>query len=744
MAISFNPDTREFHLYNDVISYILCIYENGYAGHLYFGAKLSPQVSYRHLYQFKFEGFANSGGDFARFEYPSYGNGDYRLPAVSIVQEDGSSVIDPVYRTHRIFKGKKAIPSLPATYVENDSEADTLEIDIEDKKSGTLITLSYTIFRDHAAIARHVRITNENTATIRIACAMSASIDVSDSDWNLLTLTGAWARECGVTMRPLAQGFQGVASKRGISGHQQNPFIALVRPNNDEHTGEAIGFSLVYSGNFFAGCEVDAFGVSRVRLGINPDGFEWHLTSGSSFNTPEAILVWSDTGLTGISDAYHGLYRSRLARGYWRDKPRPVLINNWEGTYFDFDEVKILDIATRAKDLGIELFVLDDGWFGNRNDDTTSLGDWFVNLKKLPGGIEGLAKKINNLGLDFGIWMEPEMISEKSELFSKHPDWAIGIPGRPRTEGRHQYVLDFSRAEIVEYLFKVFYELFSSANISYVKWDMNRSLTEPFSLSLPAQRQGEFFHRYVLGVYVLYERLLAAFPKILFESCAGGGGRFDAGMLFYAPQAWTSDNSDAMERLKIQWGASICYPLNSMGAHVSAVPNHQTGRSTPLETRAAVAFFGIFGYELDPAQLTDAEQKTIVEQVAFYKKYRSVFQQGRFIRLKSPYLGNEVAWMVVSPDKKHAIVGFYRILAQPSAGLSRLQLKGLLADVAYRVSTWPAKRGDASERGDAAEINNTGTRGGDELMNVGLLLGGDPWYTPKHGDFWSRIFVLEV
>jgi len=737
MSITYNGVTGEFHLSNGVISYIICVYENGYAGQLYFGAALDPLGSYRHLYRSRFDGFSNSAGEFARFEYPSYGNGDFRLPAVTILQEDGSSVIEPVYRSHRIVTGKEPIPFLPATYVDEADEAETLELDLEDAKSGATITLSCTIFRDHAAVARHVRIRNGGKSTLRIKCAMSASLDLEDSGWELLTLTGAWARECGVTTRSLAQGFQGVASSRGISSHHQNPFVALKRPETGESMGEAYGFSLVYSGNFLAGCEVDAFGISRVRIGINPEGFDWELPPGAFFDTPEAVLAWSGTGLTGLSDAYHGLYRTRLARGFWRDRPRPVLLNNWEGTYFDFDEKKLLSIASSAKELGAELFVLDDGWYGKRNDDTSSLGDWIVNPEKLPEGISGLAEKVGKLGLSFGIWIEPEMISARSGLFERHPDWAIGIPGRPRTEGRQQYVLDFSRREIVDHLYGVLSGLFSGARVSYVKWDMNRCLTEPFSLSLPADRQGEFFHRYCLGVYSLYERLISAFPEILFESCAGGGGRFDPGMLFYAPQAWTSDDSDAIERLKIQWGASICYPLSSMGAHVSAVPNHQTGRMTPLATRAAVAFFGVFGYELDPAGLSDAEKSIISEQIAFYKKHRGLFQTGRFIRLKSPFDGNDVAWMVVSPDKTLAVAGAYRILARPSPGLSRLVLRGLLADASYRVAAWPAGTNDA------AETNNTGLRGGDELMHAGLLFGGDRWYAPTQGDFWSRLFVLE-
>lgn len=736
MSILYNPETREFHLRNAKISYVLCIYENGYAGQLYFGRTLSDKVSYRHLYRSRFDGFANSAGEFARFEYPSYGNGDFRQPAVTVVQGDGSSVIDPVYRAHRIYAGKKKIDGLPATYVESDAEADTLEIDLADAVSGISITLSYTVFENYAVIARHALIANAGTADARLACAMSCNLDLPDAKWDLLTLTGAWARECHVNERRLVQGIQGVASVRGASSHHQNPFIVMKRPNANDAAGEAIGLSLVYSGNFTAQCEVDAYGIVRAQIGINPDHFEWKLPPGSSFETPEAVLAWSGSGLNGLSEEYHGLYRSRLARGQWRDRPRPVLVNNWEGTYFNFAEAKILEMARAAKDLGAELFVLDDGWFGKRNDDSTSLGDWIVNPEKLPGGLASLADKVERMGLGFGLWIEPEMVSRASNLFERHPDWAIGIPGRPRTEGRHQYVLDMSRQEIVDYLFSSLSDLFSAAKISYVKWDMNRNITEPYSLDLPPDRQGEFFHKYILGVYSLYERLTTAFPGILFESCAGGGGRFDPGMLYYAPQGWVSDDSDAIERLYIQWGSSLCYPPCSIGAHVSAVPNHQTGRVTPFQTRAAVAFFGAFGYELDVSVLDGETREMIREQIRFYKKYRYVFQNGLFIRLVDPFVGNIASWMVVSEDRRRAVVGYYRILAQPSPGLSRLVLQRLDVDREYRVSVWP------EGLHDAAESDNTGIRRGDELMQAGLLIGGDRWYEPEYGDFWSRVFVL--
>ena len=568
---------------------------------------------------------------------------------------------------------------------------------------------------------------------------MSASLDLPDDDWTVMQLSGAWARERHVTDRRLAPGSQSTGSLRGASGHEHDPSLILRRDSTTEDAGEAYGFSLVYSGNFLAEAEVGLFATTRIRLGIHPDGFGWTLEPGSAFEAPEAVLAYSAAGLDGLSQAYHRLYRERLARGTWRDQPRPVLINNWEGTYFAFDETKLLDIATVARDLGIELFVLDDGWFGARDDDTSSLGDWTVDRHKLPNGIDGLARRIEALGLKFGLWIEPEMVSARSKLFEAHPDWAIGIAGRPRTESRQQLVLDMSRPEIVDHLFTVLSELLAGAPISYIKWDMNRNITEPGSLGMAADRQGEFFHRYILGVYELYARLTAAFPDVLFESCAGGGGRFDPGMLAYAPQAWTSDDTDAIERLRIQWGASLIYPVSSMGAHVSAVPNHQTGRRTPIATRAAVAFFGVFGYELDATSLSAPERAEVAGQVAFYKAHRELFQRGQFIRLRSPFEGdgNETAWMTVSEDRQQAIVGFYRTLARPNPAVNRLRLRALDPAARYRISVWPA-------RADTIQQDNAVIRGGDELVEIGLFLDVDRHEVASHGDYWAQLFVLEA
>jgi alpha-galactosidase len=738
MPIEWNQESREFHLRNDRVSYVVRVLENGWLGNLYFGTRLTEGRSYAHLVPGEFLGFANRVGEPVPLEYPSGGSGDFRIPALEIELPDGSGVLDLRYASHRILPGKPAIPGLPSTYVEVGGEAETLEVTLTDAVAQIEVRLLYTIFRDRPVVIRGARIVNTGTAPVIVRGAMSASLDLPDSGWQLITLSGDWGRERHVKRHAIRPGRQSVSSLRGASSAQHNPFVALARPSTTEEAGEAIGVSLAYSGNFLAEVEVESFGTARVRAGINPEGFSWLLEPGAEFATPEAILAFSAGGLGELSDAYHRLFRERMARGSWRDKPRPIVINNWEATYFDFDEPKLLAIDTAAKDMGIEMFALDDGWFGRRDDDSSSLGDWKVNTSKLPGGLDSVARKVEALGMRFGIWIEPEMVSRRSDLFTEHPDWTIGIPSRPRTESRNQYVLDMSRPEVVDYLFDALSAILGSAPISYVKWDMNRNITEPFSPTLPAWRQGEFFHRYILGVYSLYDRLTKAFPGILFESCASGGARFDAGMLAFAPQAWTSDDTDAIERLKIQWGTSMAYPLSSMAAHVSAVPNHQVGRLTPLATRAAVAIFGVFGYELDPTVLSADESAEVAAQVAFYKQWRELFQRGRFHRLISPFEGDrdEAAWMTVADDARSAVVACYRILNRPNSGPERLRLRGLDAAASYRVSIWPAAAGD-----DDA-VPSPIVLGGDVLMAAGLVMEGAR-ESATQGDFRARLYVLE-
>ncbi len=736
MPIFFNQKTREFHLQAKDVSYIFTVLENNQLGHIYYGSKLTPRESFSHLYTIQqkpytsnvFDGDLTFSLDTIKQEFPSYGTTDFREPAYQILQENGSRITQFKYKGHRIYQGKPKLNGLPATYVEKEQEATTLEISLYDELIDAEIILQYTVFEQFSAITRNAKYINYGAEALNLTRAMSASIDFFDADFEMIHLSGSWGRERHVKTRKLEPGIQSISSTRGTaSGAQQNPFIALKRPNTTEHQGEVFGFSLVYSGNFLAQVEVDQYDVARVSMGINPFDFNWLLTSKQSFQSPEVVLVYSDKGMNGMSQTYHTLYRKRLVKGVWRDKERPVLINNWEATYFNFNEEKILEMAKVSKELGMELFVLDDGWFGQRDDDTTSLGDWFVNKQKLPNGITGLAKKINELGLDFGLWFEPEMVSKISDLYKKHPDWIIHVPNRKSSQGRNQYVLDFSRQEVVDYIYHAMAKILSTAPISYVKWDMNRYMTEIGSAKLPENRQREVAHRYILGVYDLYERLTTEFPDILIESCAGGGARFDPGILHYAPQTWTSDDTDAIERLKIQYGTSMVYPISSIGAHVSVVPNHQVGRITSIETRANAAYFGAFGYELDVTKLLLEEKEKIRKQIAFYKENRRLLHKGTFYRIQSPFEkdGNVTSWMVVSEDQKEAIAGRYQVLGKPNACYERLVLKGLRPEYKYRIE------------------GVTGFFYGDELMNAGIhldniVLSGELQF----GDFNSQIFKL--
>ena len=731
MPITWQDATRELHLHNGRLSLVLAVLENDWLGQLHVGAPLDPAASYRHLGPADFRGFSNRVDEPIGLAVPTPGSGDFRIPALVVEGPDGATVLDLVYEDHRIMAGKPALEGLPSTYVEAPSEATTVEIDLADRISGLRVTLSLTIFEDRPIITRSMRLTSTGDGRLVIRTAMSSSIDLPDGPWELLGFSGAWARERHPHRAPLQPGRRSLGSLRGATGHQQDPSLFLLRPGADEVHGEGFAFSLVYSGNFLAEAEVGPRGSTRARIGLHPDGFAWTLEPGATFTTPEAVIAWSDGGIGALSDALHGLYRERLARGTWRDRPRPVLLNSWEGVYFDFDHRRLLEMARATADLGIELFVLDDGWFGERDSDTSSLGDWVVDRRKLPDGLAPLAAEVEAMGMSFGLWIEPEMVSPRSRLFAEHPDWAIGVPGRPRTESRQQLVLDLSRPEVVDHLEAAVADVLGSASIRYVKWDMNRNITEPYGGSLSPERQGEFFHRHMLGAYELWRRLTTRFPEILFESCAGGGGRFDPGMLAYAPQAWTSDDTDAIERLTIQWGASHVYPLSSMGAHVSAIPNHQVGRVTPLGTRAAVAFFGVFGYELDPRTLSDGERTEIRAQIAFYREHRDVFQKGTFLRLRSPLGRDDAAWMAVAPDRSTAIVAHVRIMERPVPPPDRLRLHGLDPDATYRVEPWPGLGGDAVRRG------------GDLLMAVGLgLEPADPPTGAPGGDFTARIWVL--
>lgn len=737
MTVEWRAEDRQFHLRNPHLSLVLCVYEDGSLGQLHLGSALPLGRSYRHLGPDPFDGYANRVGDPVPFAYPTSGIGDYRVPALVAAGPDGASALSLRYRAHRVTPGKPTLEGLPSTYVEADSEAETLEVTLVDGPSGLEADLRFTIFADQAVIARSATL-RATTQPLELRTAMSLSMDLPDADWVALGLSGAWAREAHVVERPLVPGRLSISSHRGSSGHEHNPFIALRRPTADEAHGEVLGFSLVYSGNFLAEVEVDPFGTARVRVGIEPETFAWALEPGAAFTTPEAVVVHTTDGLGAMSDAFHRLFRERLARGRWRDAPRPVLLNSWEGAYFDFDAERLVAMAASARALGVELFVMDDGWFGRRDADTMSLGDWTVDRRKLPDGLEAVVRRVVDLGMAFGIWIEPEMVSPDSDLYRAHPDWAVGIPGRPSTESRNQLVLDMGRPEVVDHLTDAIGAVLASAPISYVKWDMNRTMTEPFGRTLPPDQQGRFFHRHILGVYELYRRLTERFPAILFESCAGGGGRFDPGLLAFAPQGWTSDDTDAVERLRIQWGTSMAYPLSSMGAHVAAVPNHQTGRLTPLATRGAVAFFGVYGLELDPLALTDVERAEVAGQVDFYIRHRELFQRGRFERLEAPFGpgADRVSWMVVAPDRSQAVLGIYQVLNRPTPANRRVRLRGLDPSATYRVTAWP-------DPDDAIVARCVGPRSGADLMAAGLPIDVERHAAAGLGDFWSRILVLE-
>jgi len=726
VPIRYDENNRTYYLQSGKTSYVMQIVKDGYLAHAYWGRsirgtavhRMTPSAWRPSFNPTPFPEDERFSLDTLPQEYPGYGTSDFRSPAYQVRLANGATACEFKVKEHRIVPGKPALASLPAVYVEAEDEAQTLEIVLEDEAARLRLIARYTAFRDHDAVARSVELVNLGDAPVRVQRLLSASVDFPHANFEAVHLWGTWARERHIARRALMPGVQAIESRRGASSHQHNPFLAIVSPDANEDQGDVYAFSLVYSGSFLAQAEVDQFAAARVSIGLNPFDFEWLLEGGQSLQSPEAVLVYSPEGLGGMSRTFHRLYRTRLCRGAYRDKERPILINNWEATYFDFNAEKLMNIVRAAKELGLELFVLDDGWFGRRNDDKRSLGDWFVNEDKLPEGLEGLAAQVNEQGLSFGLWVEPEMISPDSDLYRAHPDWCLHVPDRRRTLGRHQLVLDFSRQDVRDYIVQRLTAVFSSTPIAYVKWDMNRNMTEIGSALLPPERQRETAHRYMLGLYEVLEKITSAFPNILFESCSGGGGRFDPGMLYYMPQTWTSDDTDAIERLKIQYGTSLVYPISSMGSHVSAVPNHQVHRTTPLATRGHVAMSGNFGYELDLSKLSDEEKAEIARQVEEYKGLRGLVQQGDFYRLLSPFEGNDTAWQFVSADKSEAYAVFVRTLAVPNGPLARLRLKGLDPNRNYRL------------RGTEEVF------GGDELMYAGLPL------PPLAGDFRSLAFYF--
>ena len=729
MSIRYDEANRIFELDTRNTSYRIGIAdEEGFVGHIYYGQKIRPQKCDQFLRTCEAP-FVPSKNNRERCsfmdafptEYSGNGIGDYRESCIAVKTANGSRTVDLKFVDYDIVNGKPRISGLPASFA-GEEEVQTLVVHMMDGGCGIDVDLIYSVFEDEDVITRSVSVKNAGDRDIRLTKVYSACIDMDDEDFEMLTLHGSWARERQIERRPIAYGKQSVSSLRGESSHQDHPFMAWMTKGTDQTTGDVYGMHFVYSGNFIAQIEKSQFDSIRAVMGIHSEGFEWWLTPGETFTAPEVVLTYSHDGLGQMTRNLHDFYRCHMIRSRYLHQKRPVLINNWEATYFDFDTDKLLAIAKSASEHGIEMLVMDDGWFGHRNDDSTSLGDWFVNEDKIKGGLKYLVDEVNKLGMKFGIWMEPEMISPDSELYKTHPDWALAVPERTATLSRNQYVLDLSRKEVRDYVYECVHNIISSANIEYVKWDMNRQLTDMGSVEFAGDRQGELAHRYVLGVYELQERLVNDFPDLLLENCSGGGARFDPGMLYYSPQIWCSDDTDAIERLSIQEGTELIYPLSTMGAHVSDCPNHTVGRTTPFMTRANVALAGTFGYELDITKISEEERAMIPKQVSMYHKYNDLVREGDYYRVAS-YRENGLydCWMVVAKDKSEALVTYVQVLGRPNVHSRKIKLLGLDVTAGYRL--------DGTEK----------VYGGDLLMNAGMLI------ETMRGDYMSRLyhFVLD-
>lgn len=720
MAIEIK--NNKFHLYNTEMSYVMEVSNYGDLISLYYGARIDAEDICLCLRMHNIvcnpnnndEGYSLSA---LPQEYPSAGASDFRLPAYEMETDKGLHTPELKYKSYEIIEGKPPIKGLPAVYTEDDSEAQTIVITTADEIHGIEVKLYYTVFENQNVICRHSEITNISNQYMYLNNAQSVSLDFPAGDYEYIHLEGAWAREKHIDRNAVHKGTQGFESRRGASGHVENPFLMFFDKGSNEDYGNVYGISLVYSGNHKFTLEQEMYENVRIQAGINQFNFRFKLNKGESFITPEAVMVYSQNGFAKMTNTFHKLYRTRLCRGKWRDKTRPILINNWEATYFDFTKEKLLEIADAASKIGIELFVLDDGWFGKRNNDECSLGDWYENKEKLGGTLRELAEEMNKRGLKFGLWFEPEMISPDSDLYRTHPDWAVSIPNVRPHLSRNQLVLDYTRADVREYIIERLTDVLSGANIEYVKWDMNRNMSDVYSLNLPADRQGEFYHRYILGLYEVLEKITSAFPDILFEGCAGGGGRNDPGMLYYMPQNWASDDTDTTERLYIQYGGSMVYPASTVGAHVSAVPNHQTGRISLLSMRGTVAMNGAFGYELDLSKLDKSELGEMKKQIEFYKNNRELVMTGDYYRLLNPFTSRHSAWMYVSEDKSRALVYYVVKDTRPENETVYLKLKGLDENAKY--------------------IINGETKSGRTLMNYGIVVDK----AERDGD--NMIFELE-
>lgn len=685
--IRFNLETKSFLLSGKNYSYAMFVNSAGFLQQLYYGKKIaegdlsflisqsdSPDPEDLNM---------DMSTDWMPSECGSFGRGDFKSATVIVKRNDGAAMSRFKYQSHKIFDGVKPLAGMPCVRrAEN-----TLTVTIKDDFSDIEIDLNYSVSEDSDVLVRNATIRNTGEESADIVKAFSFCIDLPDSGkLSALRLAGNWASERKPVTTPLADGTLRIESTRGHSSHAMNPFMALLSADCNENFGDCYGFALIYSGSFAISAETSCHQRIRMQGGINDYMFGWKLGAGESFETPQAAMCFSAQGLGGMSRAYHDFFREYVINPAKVYKRRPIVVNNWEATYFDFSNEKLFSIIDEAAKLGVDTFVLDDGWFGKRDDDRSGLGDWVVNESKLKGGLKTVIDRCKEKGLKFGLWFEPEMISEDSDLYRAHPDWAIKKEGVPPCRSRNQLVLDFSRKEVVDYVYNVVSKILNENEISYVKWDKNRDITENFTSSLPADRQGEFLHRYMLGVYDLAERLTSSFPNVLFEGCAGGGGRFDGGMLYYFPQIWTSDDTDALERTKIQWGTSICYPASAMSCHVSACPNHQTGRITPFETRGAVASLGEFGYELDLSKLSEKEKELVKEQIKDYKKIDDLVLNGDLYRLSDPFESNYFCEILVSKDKTKAYLVGERFRAEPSYHERLLKIHGLADEKIYRIA----------------------------------------------------------
>lgn len=695
MAIKVNADNRFFQLITKNTEYQIKADKYGVLKHIWYGARTDFDMEY--LQSYPDVGFSGNiyeadndrtySLDTMPQEYSCEGVGDFRISAAAVTHSDGSSALDLRYEGYRVLKGKYAIPGLPSVYAD-ENEADTLEIYLKDKASDVYVTLKYAVIEELDIITRSTVICNKGKLPVTLTKAASLCLDMPQGkDWEWIHFHGRHTMERQMERMQLLHGIQESSSRRGTSSHQQNPTVLLCNKNCTETSGECIGVALMYSGSFQTKIELDQLEQIRLIIGINPELFRWELAQDACFYTPEVILSYSSSGFETLSHNFHRTIRHHVCRGKYKLAKRPVLINNWEATYFDFDSDKILSIARQAAELGVDMLVLDDGWFGKRDGDCSGLGDWSVNENKLFGGLKKLTDEVKKIGMKFGLWFEPEMISEDSDLYRSHPDWAIQIPNRKPMRGRYQLLLDMTRQEVQDYLYDSISKILDSADITYVKWDMNRSISDWYTATLSADRQGEMAHRYVLGVYSLLERLIVAYPDVLFEGCSGGGGRFDAGMLYYCPQIWCSDDTDAFERTKIQYGTSFFYPISTVGSHVSAVPNHQTGRITPIETRAVTAMAGSFGYELDLNKISDEEKQAVKTQIARFKKYNDIIHNGLYYRLSDPMNDEAAVWEYAAEDKSEVLVHGMIFRTAPNFLQIRVCLRGLIPNGVYTLES---------------------------------------------------------